>query len=267
MPAVLPAHLSKKIVYELDPPHLLGDGPLRKEDIEKKLEHLRKRVDQLGKSVDSILITDSVLGFPRVPAIYVADHLVSSLTKDGKKKPEVMCSLRTCDHSVNAIVQMVFEAMISGIKGILFVRGDDPRFGGSLNPEVPSKVVKKLREIGFRSNHIKFYLATGATLDKRNIDRKIDSGADGLVTQIIRKPEDMKEISDHVGGRVSELIGTVLVPSAANAPSAKMFGLDVSRYAKEPARFVSDVLSYSTGILVTSPRSFDDGLEVVNRLR
>ncbi|MBI2125983.1 MAG: hypothetical protein HYU02_01520 [Thaumarchaeota archaeon] len=259
--------MSKKIVYELDPPHLLGDGLLRKEDIEKKLEHLRKRVDQLEKNVDEILITDSVLGFPRVPAIYVADHLVSSLVKDEKRKPEVMCSLRTCDHSANAIVRKVFEAMISGIKGMLFVRGDDPRFGGSLNPEIPSKVVKKLREIGFRSNHIKFYLTTGATLNKQNIDREIASDPDGLVTQIIRNPEDMKEISKHVGGRVSELIGTVPVPSAANAPSAQMFGFDVSRYAREPARFVSDVLRYSTRILVTSPRSFDDGLEVVNRLR
>ena len=259
--------MNKKIIYELDPPHLLGDGPLRKEDIERKLGYLRKRVDLLGNKIDEILITDSVLGFPRVPAIYVADHLVSNLTKVGKKKPEVMCTLRTCDHSINAIVQMVFEAMISGIKGILCVRGDDPRFGGSLNPEVPSKVVKKLREIGFRNNHIRFYLATGATLNKPNIDRKIASGADGLVTQIIRKPEDMKELSDYVGGRVSELIGTVLVPSLANAPSAEMFGFDVTRYVKEPARFLSEVLSYSTGILVTSPRSFDDGLQVVNRLR
>lgn len=161
---------------------------------------------------------------------------------------------------------MVFEAVISGIKGILFVRGDDP-LGGSLNPEVPSKVMKKSREIGFKSDQIKFYLATGATLNRQNIDRKIASGADGLVTQIIRKPEDMKEISDHVGRRVPELMGTVLVPSAANAPSAGTFDFDVSRYAEEPARFVSAVLSYSTGILVTSPRSFDDGLKVVKRLR
>ena len=258
---------NKQVIYELDPPHLLADGPLRKEDIEQKLELLEKKVDRLGSNIDRVLITDSVLGFPRVPAIYVADHLVNKLAKEGRRRPEVMCSLRTCDHSVNAIVQMVFEAMISGIKGILFVRGDPPRFGGSLNPEFPSRVVAKLREIGFKNHHMRFYVATPATLNKKDVDRKIASGADGLVTQIMRTPSEMKEISSYAAGRVAEIIGTIMVPSEANAPSAKMFDFDVSLYSKEPAKFVSSVLSYSTGVLVTSPRSFEDGLETVKHIQ
>lgn len=258
---------NKQVIYELDPPHLLAGGPLRKEDIGQKLELLEKKVHLLGNDVDRVLITDSVLGFPRVPAIYVADHLVNKLAKKGKKELEVMCTLRTCDHSINAIVQMVFEAMISGIKGILFVRGDPPRFGGSLNPEVPSKVVAKLREIGFKTNDIRFYVATPAVLNKKDIDRKIASGADGLVTQIIRTASEMKEISSYAAGRVSEIIGTVMVPSEANAPSAKMFDFDVSLYSKAPAGFVSSVLLHSTGVLVASPRSFEDGLETVRRIQ
>lgn len=255
--------LDKKIIYELDPPHLLGDGPLSKKDIEKRLTVLRQRVNFLEKSVDGILITDSVLGFPRVPAIYVADHLVNS---KAKHKPAVMCTLRACDHSVNAIVQMVFQAMISGIDGILFVKGDPPRFGGSLNPEAPSKVVSKLREIGFKSDSIKFYLATPTILNKKDIDRKIAAGAVGLVTQIIRTPSEIKEIYSYAAGRVQEVIGTVLVPTEANAPSAKMFDFDVKPYSKNPAKFVSSIMNYCTGVLVTSPRSFDDGLAVVRKL-
>ncbi|HEY4674008.1 MAG TPA: hypothetical protein VIH03_07570 [Nitrososphaerales archaeon] len=87
----------------------------------------------------------------------------------------------------------------------MFVQGDPPRFGGSLNPEAPSKVVSKLREIGFKSNHIKFYLATPTILNKKDIDRKIAAGADGLVTQIIRTPEEMRGISSYVAGRVPEV--------------------------------------------------------------
>ena len=227
--------MEKRIIYELDPPHLLGEGPLSKGDIEKRLEVLRHRVDLLENNVDGILITDSVLGFPRVPAIYVADHLVSSRLQKGKKS-DVMCTLRTCDHSVNAIVQMVFQAMISGINAILFVKGDPPRFGGSLNPEAPSKVVSKLREIGFKSNNIRFYLATPTMLNKKDVDRKIAAGADGLVTQIIRTTDEMKEISSYVAGRAPEVIGTVLVPTEANAPSAAMFDFDVSLHSKDPAK-------------------------------
>ena len=177
-----------------------------------------------------------------------------------------MCTLRTCDRSVNAIIQMVFQAMISGINGILFVKGDPPRFGGSLNPEAPSKVVSKLREIGFKNEPIKFYLATPAILNKKDIDRKIAAGADGLVTQIIRSPNEMKGVSFYVAGRVSEVIGTVLVPTEANAPSAIMFDFDVSLHAKNPAKFVSSIMENCTGILVTSPRSFEDGLAVVGEL-
>ena len=257
--------MEKRIIYELDPPHLLGEGPLSKGDIEKRLEVLRHRVDLLENSVDGILITDSVLGFPRVPAIYVADHLVSSRLEKGKKS-DVMCTLRTCDHSVNAIVQMVFQAMISGINAILFVKGDPPRFGGSLNPEAPSKVVSKLREIGFKSNNIRFYLATPTMLNKKDVDRKIAAGADGLVTQIIRTTDEMKEISSYVAGRAPEVIGTVLVPTEANAPSAAMFDFDVSLHSKDPAKFVSSIMKFCTGVLVTSPRSFDDGLAVVSKL-
>ena len=257
--------LEKKIIYELDPPHLLGPGPLSKGDIEKKLGILLERVDLLEKSADRILITDSVLGFPRVPAIYVADHLVSNRLKKSKKSI-VMCTLRTCDHSVNATIQMVFQAMISGIYGILFVKGDPPRFGGSLNPEAPSKVVSKLREIGFKSDHMKFYLATPTILNKKDVDRKIAAGADGLVTQIIRTPDEMKEISSYVAGRVPEVIGTVLVPTQANAPSAKMFDFDVSSHSKNPAKFVASIMENCSGVLVTSPRSFEDGLSVVRKL-
>ena len=257
--------MEKRIIYELDPPHLFGEGPLSKADIGKRLVVLRSRVDLLERNVDGILITDSVLGFPRVPAIYVADHLVSNKSKEGKNT-SIMCTIRTCDHSVNAIIQMVFQAMISGIDGILFVKGDPPRFGGSLNPEAPSKVVSKLRETGFKSDHIKFYLATPTVLNKKDIDRKIAAGADGLVTQIIRIPDEMKEISSYVAERVPEVIGTVLVPTEANAPSAKMFDFDVSLHSNDPANFVSSVMEHCTGVLVTSPRSFDDGLAVVRRL-
>jgi len=70
-----------------------------------------------------------------------------------------------------------------------------------LTPEAPSKVVSKLREIGFKNEHIKFYLATPAILNKKDIDRKIAAGADVLVTQIIRTPNEMKGISFYVAGR------------------------------------------------------------------
>lgn len=115
--------MEHRIIYELNPPHLLGDSPLSKGDVEKRLEVLRHRVDLLERENDGIQITDSVLGFPRVPAIYVADDLVSNRSREGKKN-SVMYTLRTCDHSVNAIIQMVFQAMISGFNGTLFVKGD-----------------------------------------------------------------------------------------------------------------------------------------------
>ena len=60
--------------------------------------------------------------------------------------------------------------------------------------------------------------------------------------------------------------GTVLVPTEANAPSASMFDFDVSLHSKDPAKFVSNIMKNCTGVLVTSPRSFDDGLAVIRKL-
>jgi len=45
-----------------------------------------------------------------------------------------------------------------------------------------------------------------------------------------------------------------------------MFDFDVSLHVKNPAKFVSGIMENCTGILVTSPRSFEDGLAVVREI-
>jgi hypothetical protein len=57
-----------------------------------------------------------------------------------------------------------------------------------------------------------------------------------------------------------------MVPSKKNEQSARMIGLDWSDYEKEPVEFVKEAGQVAGSVLITSPNSFQSGLDLLKSL-
>jgi len=57
-----------------------------------------------------------------------------------------------------------------------------------------------------------------------------------------------------------------LCPSEKNRISAQNIGLDWSAYEKHPVHFISEAAMLSEKVLLCSPNSFNDGLDLVKEL-
>jgi hypothetical protein len=58
-----------------------------------------------------------------------------------------------------------------------------------------------------------------------------------------------------------------MCPSKRNEVSAKNIGLDWSSYVNEPEKFVYNASNLTDKVLLCSPNSFEDGLDLVRRLK
>ena len=58
-----------------------------------------------------------------------------------------------------------------------------------------------------------------------------------------------------------------MTPSKKNEFSAEMIGLDWTEYQKEPIDFLKEAGKSANEILLTSPNSFKDGLELLKALK
>ena len=63
-----------------------------------------------------------------------------------------------------------------------------------------------------------------------------------------------------------KLIPCIMVPSAKNERAAAMIGLDWSEYQDNFLGFLREVYKETDHILITSPNSFDEGIEVLKNL-
>jgi hypothetical protein len=58
-----------------------------------------------------------------------------------------------------------------------------------------------------------------------------------------------------------------MVPSEKNRQSASIIGLDWSGYEKNPVDFVKQASSIADRVLLTSPNSFNSGMELLRKLK
>jgi hypothetical protein len=64
-----------------------------------------------------------------------------------------------------------------------------------------------------------------------------------------------------------DVIPCIMCPSKRNEVSAKNIGLDWSSYVNEPEKFVYNASNLTDKVLLCSPNSFEDGLDLVRRLK
>ena len=251
-----------KIVYELNPPKVAKNGRFDQQRLECDMGALKERASQLGRYVDGIHLTDSVLGIPRVSSITAA-----SFVKKEAKVAELSCSIRTSDRNIITLCQAAADAVISEVNSLLILLGDAPTDGRNSGLK-PSQAVKMLREQGF-DKKLKLNLSFPAKITDKSapsLQAKLDVKPHAFVTQSISSLLDLEEIVDFVTPFGIDVIACIMAPSEKNDQSANMIGLDWSGYEKEPTEFVKSAGTLAGTVLITSPNSFATGLDLLKAL-
>ena len=244
-----------KISYELNPPKILNTR-FDYDTLNDSLTRFNARVMKVKEFADSIHLTDSVLGIPRVSSISLARNF----------DMKIRCSLRVRDRNFLALLQLVTDAIFNNIDGLLIVKGDEPRDDSIDSGLKPSAVVKRLNELGF-SDKIKLFLSIPCNPSKDAIEKKISAEPYGLITQTISSIDNLIMINDIAKKHGINVLPCIMIPSEKNKRSAEMIGLDWSSYATDPYSFIKRAYDICGEVLMTSPLSFDDGVEALRRLK
>ncbi len=250
------------VAYEMNPPLVLHDGILVAEHLKERVDKFLARARRAAELVNCVFVTDSVLGKPRLSSIYSAYRIRKLLPKT-----KIFCSLRTCDHSLPAILSLANEAESLGVNGLLLIKGDAPKYGSVLNKISPSTILTDLRKAGFRRDgSLSFYLSVEPSVSAKILEKKISAEPDGLITQLIDSQEKFREIRRRVKRDDVELVACVMAPSSENEASAKQFGVKLQDSEEDAKKFALGLLRIGDGIVLSSPRSFESGLRMLEIL-
>jgi 5,10-methylenetetrahydrofolate reductase len=251
-----------KISYELNPPKLVKNEYFEISLLQKEIRNLIERSFSLNGLVDGIHLTDSVLGVPRLSSVTAASYI-----RNSGIALSLSCSLRVRDRNFTSIFQFVSDATLVGVKSLLILLGDKPSKGLGDSKLVPSEILKVLRSEGYDTG-VELNLTVPSKI--RNISSirtKIEAKPNALVTQSISSLSNLGEIVDVARPFGIGVVACIMTPSKKNEFSAEMIGLDWTEYQKEPVDFLKEAGKSANEILLTSPNSFKDGLELLKALK
>lgn len=248
------------ITYELNPPKVIQDTVLSHEELQQSVDKLKKKAVEVGKVCNSIHVTDSVLGIPRISPITAGFFI-----KNSNNKIRISASIRVRDRNQTAITQTICDAILLNLNGVLIIKGDPPPTGPKDSRLVPSEVVRQFKEQGF-GKKIDFYLSISSNPNFEKIHKKIEAQPKGFVTQVISSVDQVIRIVDKLKPQGFRIIPCVLLASKLNQKSAKMLNLDWSNYSKDVFGFVKEVNKIADNVLLSSPNDFKGALEVLKKL-
>lgn len=249
-----------KISYEMNPPKIVRNTSFDLDSLKLDLEKFHSRVSRLTSLVDSIHLTDSVLGMPRISSISAARDI-----RKVNKSIKLRCSVRVRDRNLNAITQLVCDAIMDDVEGLLIVKGDKPERPSIDSGLKPSSVVKILNEQGF-GDKIKLFLSIPCNAEPKQIQQKLDAEPYGFITQSMSSLDQLERIVDNVKSHSIKVTPCIMVPSLHNKESARTIDLDWSSYEKDVDSFIKRAYDICGEVLVTSPNSFDDGVNLLKKL-
>lgn len=253
-------------IYELNPPKILNSNRIDIALLNLELNKFLNRAKIISNFTKYIHITDSVLGMPRFSSFHAAQIIKNNLTNTNLN---ISCSVRTRDRNMNSIIQMVTDAVILKISSILFIQGDKPAFEESekaASLSNPTNVVKTLTSIGF-DKLIGFDLSIPNKISNHKVfNKKVNSKPHRFITQSINSIQEIRDLKDLIVPNHIELIPCIMVPSVKNERAASMIGLDWSEYQDNFLEFLREVRTETDQILITSPNSFDEGIEVLKKI-
>lgn len=248
------------VTYELNPPKVIQDTVLSHQELQQSVDKFRAKAVEIGKVCDSIHVTDSVLGIPRISPITAGFFI-----KNSNNKIKISASIRVRDRNQTAITQTLCDAILLNLNGVLILKGDPPPTGPKDSGLVPSEVVKQFNEQGFNKK-IDLYLSISSNPDFEKIHKKIEAQPKGFVTQVVSSVEQVTKIVDKLKPQGFKIIPCVLLASDLNQKSAKMLNLDWSNYRKDMVGFVKEVNKIAGNVLLSSPNDFKAALELLRNL-
>lgn len=248
------------IICELNPPKVIQDTVLSHAELEKSVEKFRTKSAEVGKVCDSIHVTDSVLGIPRISPITAGFFI-----KNSNNKMRISASVRVRDRNHTSMTQTICDAILLNLNGVLIVKGDPPPTGPRDSRLVPSEVVKQFNEQGF-GEKIDLYLSISSNPDFGKLHKKIEAQPKGFVTQVIRSIDQVARIVDNLKPQGFRIIPCVLLASELNKKSAQMLDLDWAGYSGDVVGFVKEVHKVAGNVLISSPNDFRGALQVLKSL-
>ena len=241
------------IRYEANPPKILPDA-----DTNESILKFIDKIKMISKKCDAIHLTENVLGFQRVSPIEVG----KIIRKEIPNLP-ITVSLRVRDKSEKEISEFVDNCIAIGFSGILVLMGDPSQSGKQDSGQIPSTVVKKLREQGLDSK-IDLYLSISNKPNFSKIGKKLESKPKGFMTQVIQNIEQVKILSNNLKG--FSVIPILLYPSPKNEKSAKFLNLDLASYSQEFEELLDKTQKITGDVLITSPSDFNGLNEFLEKL-
>ena len=241
------------IRYEANPPKILPDV-----DTNESILKFIDKIKLISKKCDAIHLTENVLGFQRVSPIEVG----KIIKKEIPNLP-ITVSLRVRDKSEKEISEFVDNCIVIGFSGILVLMGDPSQSGKQDSGQIPSTVVKKLREQGLDSK-IDLYLSISNKPNFSKIGKKLESKPKGFMTQVIQNIEQVKILSNNLKG--FSVIPILLYPSPKNEKSAKFLNLDLASYSQEFEELLDKTHKITGDVLITSPSDFNGLNEFLEKL-
>jgi homocysteine S-methyltransferase len=249
------------LIYEINPPKIVGFDSESKVQSESLLLKLEQRVSEIRSFCDGIHVTDSVLGIKRVSSL-----ITGKLLKEKFPHLDITISMRVRDRTQDSIDQMIQQAILSKIDGVLVLKGDP----SSENPHdsgfIPSKIVKEFVKSG-NATKISFFLSLPSNPNFHKIQKKVQSQPRGFMTQVIHSSDQAKRISDYLRPKGFRVIPCILLPSSKNEKPAEFLNLDWSSYKEKPIEFIKLVHDIAGDVLITSPNDFIYAKEILKKIR
>jgi 5,10-methylenetetrahydrofolate reductase len=251
-----------KISFELNPPRIVKNQQFDLVMLNREIQKFTKRASELVNLVDGIHLTDSVLGIPRISSVTAANFI-----KRTGNPLKLSCSVRVRDRNYTSICQFVSDAILIGVERVLVLMGDDPVDGPKHLGLKPSSALKMLYHENYNSV-IDFNLTIPTKINNPSyIQNKIDARPIAFVTQSIASLAELGEIVDLATSHNILVVACIMVPSQNNQTSAEKIGLDWKEYQNNAVDFILEAADLASEVLLTSPNSFQSGLELLEKLR
>ena len=241
------------IRYEANPPKILSGV-----DIDESIRKFVKRIQTVAKKCDAIHLTENVLGHQRVSPIKVGEIIKREIPDLA-----ITVSLRVRDRDEDEISRFVEECIRIKFSGILILMGDPSQTGKQDSGQIPSSVIKRLKEKGYDSK-IDLYLSISNKPNLAKIGKKLRTNPKGFVTQVVQNTQQVRDLSENL--KEFKIIPIILFPSKKNERSAEFLKLDLDTYNQKFEEFVKEIHDVTGDIIITSPNDFNGVNEFLEKL-
>ena len=248
------------ITYEINPPKVIQDTVLSHGELQESVNRLKERAFSIRNVCNSIHVTDSVLGIPRISPI-----TIGALIRNFSDTIELSASVRVRDRNLTSLTQSICDAILLKLNGVLILKGDPPPAGPKDSKLVPSEVVKQFNEQGF-GKKIDLFLSLPSNPNFAKIHKKIEAQPRGFVTQVVSSLDQITRIVDKLKPQGFRIIPCILLPSEKNVRSAKMLNLDWTNYSNDVVGFIKEARKIAGNVLISSPNDFKGAFETLKKL-